>query len=168
MSSHLPKTIPLLVAAAMLVSASTAAAAPAGEEYLPGVPKAEGGSGSPSSEVRADSTSGGSSAEEPTPTTTRKEQKKPDSTKSSEAPDFAAAAAGSDDDSEGSGFLDTLLDPVVLLLILGVGITAVGMTLRRRQPESGGEGPKRSGRDPANAPHTPDGEIVSGSEQTSS
>ena len=58
--------------------------------------------------------------------------------------------------------LDTLLDPIVLLLVAGVLLVAVGMTLHRRH----GEDPKRirdhAVRDRAKVPPTPDGEIVAG------
>jgi hypothetical protein len=60
---------------------------------------------------------------------------------------------------------------VVILLIAGVIVAAVGMTLRRRSAdgqedvvrpgEPGSGGPERG-----KAPSTPDGEIVAGSDRT--
>ena len=77
-----------------------------------------------------------------------------------------APASVSDEDSS-SGAFDTLLDPIVLLLIAGVMAVAVGMTLRRRQGDEEGQDGDRSLRDPATVPPTPDGEIVAGGEQPS-
>lgn len=160
----------LVLAAAVALAPAGASAAPAGDEYLPKVPNADGGSstGSPG-ESSGDSGSSASGSTGSAGEKVREEKgKKPDEASSSNDNLGASPASGAGDSENGnSGLLDTLLDPVVLLLIIGVIVTAVGMTLRRRQDDGEGPDAERDRRDPANAPHTPDGEIVAGSDPTS-
>ena len=140
--------------------------APAGSEYLPAAPSATGGQngeGGDGSESSAGSTGAGGCR-------CRRRGDQPKGGDRGEGEQAAgssdtisvAPASASDEDSS-SGAFDTLLDPIVLLLIAGVAAVTVGMTLRRR---AGGEheGP-RAPRDPGRAPRTPEGEIASGTEQ---
>ena len=74
----------------------------------------------------------------------------------------ATAASSSGDEDDSGGLLDTLLDPVVLLLLAGVAAVAVGMTLRHGQGLKDDGDEKRVPSDSATAPHTPEGEILGG------
>lgn len=159
-----------LAAAISLIAAAPGLGAPAGDEYLPGVPAAtgdQGGGGGGGAAAGA----GAGPASVPGSTTRDEEassaggkgnHKQPNQAK----PETATAVTAASEE-ESSGLLDTLLDPVVLLLIGGVVIVAVGMTLRRGQGDDQGEGPDRAPRDPATAPHTPPGEIVADGERRS-
>jgi hypothetical protein len=148
----------ILAAAIPLALAAPALAAPAGSEYVPKVPKAAGeeilrGQQGPggtilSPEVRgadADETSASGNDEA-----------------AGGADGIGTGAAGTATGAAGAapGAADTLLDPVVLLLIAGVAAAALSMTLRQRHsvPEEPDAGEAAS--DPGSAPATPDGQIV--------
>ena len=136
------------VLAVSLGLAAPALAAPADEEYLPKVPKAAG------DEVVAGEGKGSTIL---SPKARGAEEGDDDE----DGSDETSLAGGSDDDS---GPADTLLDPIVLLLIAGVAAVTVGMTLtaagsRTRRQER--PHPPR----PTGSPRTPEGEIVSGTEQ---
>ncbi len=158
-----------LAAAISIALAAPAFGAPAGDEYLPKVPKASGGSqaGSQSQGPNASASGSGTAAAQPqapaesggngSPNSTGRGQKK--SAGAPPATGSTSPASSSDNSSD-----STLLSPIVLMLIAGVIIAAVGMTLRRRKTD-GPELSDESGSDrpePANVPRTPDGEIVTG------
>jgi hypothetical protein len=144
--------------------------APAGDEYLPEVPKAAG------DEVVAAEDGGGEAGDTIVAPEARgqvddSKSKGPSSKDSkakgddSDATAVQPAATTDSDDDGGSG--GTLLDPVVLLLLFGAVAAAVGMLLHRRR---GGEGGSGDGDRPARTrakPATPDGEIVAGGERQS-
>ena len=147
-----------------LALAAPALAAPAGSEYVPKVPKAAGeqilrGNQGPggtilSPEVRgADaaktSASGGDEALQGD-----EGSQGADSTTTGAA-DTATGTAGA-----APGAADTLLDPVVLLLIAGVAAAALSMTLRQRHSVSADPDGDGVASDLGSAPATPDGEIV--------
>jgi hypothetical protein len=151
-----------------LVPAAQALAAPAGDQYLPSVPKADGkesaaGGGGGSGSAGA---APAPQATEPAPSDSGDEgsgmssdkDKRQKVAKAGAAPTAPLDQASSSDDS--SGALDTLLDPVVLLLLAGVAITAIGMTMRRRQAVAGDAGGERPTRELGSTPRTPDGEII--------
>ena len=145
-----------LTAIFWLLIAAPALGVPAGDEYLPQVPSATG-----EKPVGTDPSTAGPAEPETA--------KKADTTKDDEnkTDDESAALAldpsgGGGDDS--GGVLDTLLDPIVLLLIGGVLAIAVGMLLARRQNGDSPD-PSRARRASSDAPHTPDGEIVGGGER---
>ena len=71
------------------------------------------------------------------------------------AADTATGTAGA-----APGAADTLLDPVVLLLIAGVAAAALSMTLRQRHSVSADPDGDGVASDLGSAPATPDGEIV--------
>jgi hypothetical protein len=152
-----------------LALAAPAVGAPAGNEYVPQVPSATGdkpvdqgfGGGGTTA-----STSGGwggaasifkDSAGKDSTGKDVGSGKQGDSGGDGLAGPVDTSNASSSDDS--SGVLDTLLNPLVLLLIGGVLAIAVGMTLARRQGGNPSERPRppRLRRAP---PPTPDGEIV--------
>jgi hypothetical protein len=153
-----------LAGAISLALAAPALAAPAGSEYVPKVPKAAGaeilrGKQGPggtilSPEVRgADvaktSASGGDEASQGD-----EGSQGADSTTTGAA-DTATGTAGA-----APGAADTLLDPVVLLLIAGVAAAALSMTLRQRHSVSADPDGDGVASDLGSAPATPDGEIV--------
>lgn len=133
-----------------LTLAASALAAPAGDEYVPKVPKAAGeeilrGKQGPGGTVLSPEVRGADAAK----------------TSASSDSDGSEGAAG----TEGTGGIapsvaDTLLDPVVLLLIMGVGAAALSMTLRQRHSVSGDPAAESAASDLGSAPSTPDGEIV--------
>jgi hypothetical protein len=151
-----------LASAISVALAAPAFAAPAGDEYLPKVPKATGSSaalgpgGTSASGTR-------SSAPGPQSSAPSAEGAAKNSANGGLPPVSSAPASSSDDSSD-----NTLLSPVVILLIAGVVIAAVGMTLRRRNAD----GPKRQEEsaagwpEPGKTPPTPDGEIVAGGDRT--
>jgi hypothetical protein len=146
----------LLPAAAIsLALAAPALAVPAGSEYIPRVPKAAG-----EEILRGQQGPGGTILS-------------PEVRGSGQAPDAAASnpvsnSSSGDDSSEGDfsrgtaapGAADTLLDPVVLLLIAGVAAAALSMTLRQRRSVAGDPNADADSSDLATGPATPDGEIV--------
>jgi hypothetical protein len=174
MDLRIPATATFLAAAIALAFAAPALAAPAGDEYLPKVPKAAGGSASHDQGSGANSSAGS----EPSDTGSSDSQSqgaavpagggKPPSDgdkqgktggEAAPAPIVSAPASSSDDSSD-----STLFSPVIILLLAGVLIAAVGMTLRRRNAEADErqEGPRSGRSEPGNTPPTPDGEIVAG------
>jgi hypothetical protein len=151
-----------LAAAISLLLAAPSLAAPAGDEYLPKVPEATG-------DQATSSSTGGTTTDSEAPGVTSsggKDSKAKDDDDEIGSTSGPLATSSDDDDSSG-GLFDTLFDPVVLLLIAGVIVTAVGMTLRRRNEGDDRTKVKRARRDPATAPPTPDGEIVTGGEKPS-
>lgn len=143
-----------LAAGMALALVGTAAGAPAGDEYLPQVPKAAG-----KGVVAGEETGPGATILSP-------EVRGREGADAAELMRQAASPDGSgesSDDSGGAG--DTLLDPVVLLLIAGVAAATVGMTLRRRQALAHEPGPEGAAREAGSAPPTPSGEIVERDEQ---
>jgi hypothetical protein len=135
-----------LAAVISLAVTAPALAAPAGSEYVPKVPKAAGeeilrGKQGPGGTVLSPEVRGNGR-------TTNSAQ---------------TSSSGDDDVSRGAaapGAADTLLDPVVLLLVAGVGAAALSMTLRQRRYVSEDPEADRMASDPDSAPATPDGEIV--------
>jgi hypothetical protein len=157
----LPETIKSLglAAAVSLLCAAPALAVPAGDEYLPQVPTATG-----DKPVNESGDAGGSSGGEKA--TSDKDKKDPDAENDSETESGAlAAGSGDDGDDSGGGVLDTLLDPIVLLVIGGVLTIAVGLMLARKQNGDSPD-PSRARRSSSDAPPPPDGEIVGGSERS--
>jgi hypothetical protein len=163
-----PALTTFLAAAISVALAAPSFGAPAGDEYLPKVPKA---SGNPAAHDQGSATGAGTSD-------SGSNDKQPQvaaaggggsgnggnsppkqGADSAPAPISSAPASSSDDSSD-----STLLSPVVILLVAGVIIAAVGMTLRRRNADGeGGQEETPSGRaEPGKAPPTPDGEIVTG------
>jgi hypothetical protein len=142
-----------LGAAISLLATAPSLAAPAGDEYLPKVPEATGEQGSSGSTdgTTAGSTTGATSSG-------GKDGKAKEDDEDGVGSTSGPLATSSDDDDSSGGLFGTLFDPVV---------TAVGMTLRRRQEGDGRAGTTRVRRDPATAPPTPDGEIVTGGEKPS-
>jgi len=150
-----------LAGAVSLALATSALAAPAGDEYLPSIPKAGGNqsggsqSGSSASSVPVPSSSGTGG---PSSSTGANGNGNP-AAKSS-----PAQPSSSNDSSDGGS---PLLDPVVILLVAGVIVTAVGMTLVRRHSDGSDsdweDEPETD--DAPNARPTPDGEIVAGGER---
>jgi hypothetical protein len=162
-----------------LLPTSSALGAPSGEEYLPTVPKAAGkevvanpeqgagasvleptiGGASSSSASEGSGVSSGSSGSSGEAT---KQQKQPPGEKRKRQPTEAPIVpASAEDDSSGS----TLFNPIILLVIAGVGAAAVGMTLRRRQVEEpAGRGEAVADETKGPRP-TPDGEIVAGGDE---
>jgi len=151
-----------LVGAIAIALSGTAYAGPAGQEYLPSVPKSQGhgGSSSPASSAGTTATSpeapafgGGGGKGQGHGKGTAAKTSKPAKTGAA-AP---ASSSSSSDDSSG-GFLN----PIILLVIAGVVIIAIAMTLARRggADSDGQEDPAM--REAPNAPPTPEGEIVGG------
>lgn len=155
--------------------AAPALGAPAGDEYLPKVPKASGNSSGHDDAPSGGSTDASSSQVETTETqpeaaaptggggdSGKGDGKPAKSANPAPAPVESAPVSSSDDSSD-----STLSSPVVILLIAGVLIAAVGMTLRRRNAgdevrEQDGDA-SRSER--GKTPPTPDGEIVAGGDR---
>ncbi len=164
-SLWLIKGLCLTVTSCALVAAP-AYAAPAGDEYLPGVPEAAGkgnasGQGSTQGVPSEAGTSASDSAAEPGEGARAEKGGGDDQ----EEERVAVSSSGSDDDD--SGVAETLLDPVVLLLIAGVVIAALGMLLTRRrqedrEDESRTEAPQGplQGLSRGSKARTPEGEIV--------
>lgn len=157
---RISRTFKALCLATVISLAATAPAlgASAGDEYVPKVPSAAG-------DEAAASDSGGSGTAGVAPVTGStggkfSKGKKQGKDSGPQAGATPTEAGSSGDDS--SGVLDTLLDPIVLLLIAGVIVTALGMTLRRKQGGDEDAKAARAPRDPATTPPTPDGEIVAG------
>lgn len=145
----------LLVAAAVSLAATTpASASPAGDEYIPQVPSGHGNTpvdqGPGGISKIEDAVAGMNGAVAPG---------KGGAAKNGGGEALPLETSSGGDDS--SGVLDTIFDPVVLLLIAGVLAIAVGMILARRQGE-GASDPTRARRNRPAAPPTPDGEIVAG------
>src|SRR3954447_3016447 len=152
-----------VAAAVCLGLAAPALAAPAGDEYLPKVPKAAGKGvvanpdqgpgasvvaptvrGSASSEGGGKSSDGGGNAKKGT----------------NQAGPSQNASAPADSSGDGGS---AILSPIVLLMIAGVIAAAAGMTLRRRQGRKGDPEDGETQQEPEqvrNARPTPDGEIV--------
>jgi len=145
---------PLLAATAIFAALATPAlAAPAGDEYLPKVPKAAG-------KELATGQNGDGTILEPAVRG---------------AGQNGDGAGGGGDPAQGSGSLrpaaagdsgsgsSALLDPIVLLVIAGVVAATAGMMLRRHQAD--GEVPASPGGTPRGTSSerpTPDGRIVNG------
>jgi len=143
--------------------AAPAFAAPAGSEYVPNVPKAAGeeilfGKQGPGGTILSPEVRGAD------PANTSASGEASSGTDGSDANGSAngSDANGSETGAAGTapGAADTLLDPVVLLLIAGVAAAALSMTLRQKQPVSGDPDAGGTASDPGSAPATPDGEIV--------
>lgn len=140
----------LFLAAAVTVALATHAfAAPVADQYLPFVPSAAG------EEVVAGDKSGpGASILAPAVRGSKGE--------GADSGDEGSTGGEASSGDSSSGALDTLADPVALLVIVGVGGAAFGMTLRRARPGEGGGNADRAPLDPGSAPPTPDGEIGGG------
>jgi hypothetical protein len=172
--------IPLgLVVVWCLALGASAWAAPAGDEYLPKVPDAtghdasasRGGGGNGGSSAPLDSSSSSTGATAPVtspsdssggPDKSHKDSKKD---KVAKAPPAKLAVDSSDNSGDGSSGLFT---PIVLLIVAGVIVAAVGMTLRHRAGGPGDEPEGDSRRDagqPPSARPTPDGEIFAGGDK---
>jgi hypothetical protein len=143
--------------AGSLLVAAPAQGAPAGDEYLPQIPSSTGPkpvSEDPEAGVGAGSAKGEAGS--------AKDAAGDSGDSSGEASGSLAAGGGGDDgDDSGGGVLDTLLDPIVLLLIGGVLTIAVGLMLARRQNGDSPD-PSRARRSSSDAPKPPEGEIVGG------
>jgi hypothetical protein len=169
-----------LAAAISLALAASAYAAPAGDEYLPKVPKASGNSashnqgsgasvnaassaGSTTTETQASSTSAASNSSSTGGGGTKSRKQGGNQRNPAPAPVTAVPASSSDDSSD-----STLLSPVIILLVAGVILGAVGMTLRRRNTGANtpGEEPGSGRHGAGQTPPTPDGEIVAGGDRT--
>jgi hypothetical protein len=144
---------PLLAATAIIAAMATPAlAAPAGDEYLPKVPKAAG-------KELATGENGGGTILEPG---VRGAGQNGDGSGGGDPAQGAGSlqpASAADSDSGSSA----LLDPIVLLVIAGVVAATAAMMLRRRQAD--GEVPDRPGgtpRETSSERPTPDGRIVNG------
>jgi hypothetical protein len=149
----------LLFSVALIAASGKARAAPAGDEYVPRVPKAAG------NEVVAGQGKDqgpGSTILQPAIRGAREgNQSGKDASAAGDASGGDSAPAGSDSADNSSATLGTLGDPVVMLLLAGVIGLAGAIMLRGRKvadlpprptdDEPGG----RSG-----SPSTPDGEIV--------
>jgi two-component system, NarL family, capsular synthesis sensor histidine kinase RcsC len=158
-----------LAAVILLALAAPALAAPAGSEYVPKVPKAAGeeilrGTQGPggtvlSPEVRGADAANTSASGEASSGTNGSDANGSDANGSdanvSDANVSETGAAGT-----APGAADTLLDPVVLLLIAGVAAAALSMTLRQKHSVSADPDAGGAASDPGSAPATPDGEIV--------
>jgi hypothetical protein len=168
--------IGLSVAAALaLASSATALAAPAGDEYLPKVPSAtghqasggnDGSSGTAATTSAVPSTSATPSISATGSSGAGSTKDKP-KVKKDRKPAPAATPAASVGTGSSGGGSSGLFDPIVLLIVAGVIVAAVGMTLRRRhggdplpatETSEGGEKPGAA----PNARPTPEGEIVAG------
>lgn len=160
----LPETLKSLslAAAVSLLCAAPALAVPAGDEYLPQVPTATGDKPVNETADAGGSASGGENAGSGKDGEDS-EATQGDDSEASET-ESGALAAGDDGDSDG-GVLDTLLDPIVLLVIGGVLTIAVGLMLARKQNGDSPD-PSRARRSSSDAPPPPDGEIVGGSERS--
>ena len=152
-----------------LAIAASANAAPAGDEYVPQIPSSTGDQPIQEGPAGLDAAGGSPSEEAGQPSDQDGVQGTDGPTGPDDSDDSddssALLAGGSDDDDSSSGALDTLLDPIVLLLIAGVLTIAVGMTLVRRQGD--GPNPANARRASSAAPPTPDGQIVAGGEERS-
>lgn len=152
-----------LAAALALALAVPALGAPAGDEYLPAVPKADGKKSTGKAKTKDSgsavavpaSTDDGSPPSDSGGKGASKDTGKV--AKTGAAPVVPLDQTSSDDSG---GALDTLLDPVVLLLIAGVAVTAIGMTMRRRQAVAGDGDVEGATRETGSTPPTPDGEII--------
>ncbi len=148
----------LLAAAISLALAAPALAAPAGSEYVPKVPKAAGaeilrGKQGPGGTILSPEVRGADAAK--TSASGGDEASQGADSTATGAADTATGAAGA-----APGAADTLLDPVVLLLIAGVAAAALSMTLRQRHSVSADPDGDGVASDLGSAPATPDGEIV--------
>jgi hypothetical protein len=177
LSTRTHNVLSLAVVGSLALSAS-AFAAPAGDEYLPKVPEAtgnqSGGGGGADADAPAQSSSAAGATDavdEPTGgaraegRNAKEEPTGKGEREASATPVVATETASEDDDSSG------LFDPVVLLLVAGVIVAAVGMTLRHRAAgmEATATESGRSARDRGEAPNarpTPDGEIVAGGDKS--
>jgi hypothetical protein len=150
----------LLPAAAIsLAVASPAFAVPAGSEYVPKVPKAAGeeilrgnqGAGGTilSPEVRGSGQAPGSRPSNSGSTAS-----------SGDEPSEGDVAQGDLSQGTAPGATETLLDPIVLLLIVGVAAAALSMTLRQRRSVAGDPDADGESGDLSSGPPAPDGEII--------
>ena len=151
-----------------LILAAPALGAPAGDEYLPQAPSASGdgggGGGGGGEGDTGSSASGQDAAAVSSGSGTAAGEGKDPTGPGSGSGDSVPVVEASSPEQESSGVLDTLLDPIVLLLVAGVLLVAVGMTLHRRHGENPDQDPDHGVRERAKVPPTPDGEIVAGSE----
>jgi hypothetical protein len=152
-----------LSATLCLALAAPALAAPAGDEYLPKVPKAAGKGVIANPEQGA-----GASVVAPpvrgSGNDTSSDNKAKDSKPNTDAVSIEPVGTSSDSGDDGS----TLLSPVILLMIAGVLCVAAGMIVRRRRgtvSERGAEANREQRR--KTAPPTPEGEIVGSGEKAS-
>ena len=141
-----------LVLTTMLIATSAAHAAPAGDEYLPRVPKAAG-----KQVVAGEGKGAGSTILQPA-------LRGAGGGNGSNGDPSDGPPVGSQSADNSSAVLGTLGDPLVLLIIAGVISTAIAMTLRGRRAAIAGPPPDsdREQRTPSGSPRTPDGEIVDG------
>jgi hypothetical protein len=146
-----------------LVGTSPAHGAPAGDEYIPRIPKASGG------EVVAGEGNGpGSTILQPALRGTHKDRNEDPGPSPGSGPG-SGPPSGTASGERSSAVLGTLGDPLVLLILMGVIGLAIAMTLRGRRTATLGPPPnsdddeeslRRSG-----SPSTPDGEIVDGGDE---
>jgi hypothetical protein len=171
-------TATCLAAAISVVLATPAFGAPAGDEYLPKVPKAsgqsqsndEGSAGSADASGSSETATTDSEAQGAVPAGGGGDSGKGEGAQANQGGDpaptpISSAPASSSDDSSDS----SLFSPVAILLVAGVLIAVVGMTLRRRSMEgeqrdqAAGTGRSERGK----TPPTPDGEIIAGGDRPS-
>ena len=155
----------LLSSLAALAPAASAVAAPAGDEYLPKVPKAAGkevvgnpqqgeGASVVSPTVRGTSSDTGGSGNGKAKQSKNSKQNKQNN---AQAPPLAPAA----DTGDSSGGGNALFSPIVLLMIAGVVCVAVAMVMRRRKVKTlQYRAAKRRKRSAKSSRPTPEGEIV--------
>ena len=148
-----------LAVAITLAIAAPAIAAPAGSEYVPKVPKAAGeeilrGTQGPGGTVLSPEVRGADAAK----TTASGEASSGTDGSDANGSDTNVGETGAAGTAPGAA--DTLLDPVVLLLIAGVAAAALSMTLRQRHSASEEPDPGGAASDSGSAPATPHGEIV--------
>lgn len=147
-----------LATALSLFLAAPAIGVPAGDEYLPQVPSATGDkpvSENPDASAGEGDSNGNGNGKGDRTTPRGDDEENQDA-------GALASSGGGDDDS--GGVLDTLLDPIVLLLIGGVLTIAIGLMLARKQNGDSPD-PSKARRASSDAPLPPDGEIVGGAER---
>jgi len=175
----------LLTAAVSLALTAPALGSPVGDQYLPQVPSASGDEpvpGTPGAGVDGDSgdegdgdngTGGGAGSSgaaggggggevSALPAEPGKANALPaEPGKKAAGPTLGGSAASAERDGDSGGLLETLLDPLVLVLFAGVLTIVLGTILARRRGDRLSQSP-RGRRERGPSPPTPDGEIVAG------
>ena len=152
-------------AAVSMLCAAPALAAPAGDEYLPQVPTATGDKPvNETKDIGAPAAGSDALGADENGNAGKDGKDGNDDGSSDDSSTLAAGSGGGDDGDDSGGVLDTLLDPIVLLLIGGVITIAVGLMLARKQNGDSPD-PSRARRSSSDAPMPPSGEIIGGSER---